>query len=100
MLRFGPFDILRVRYFGIGTASILRALTSSSGRGAVDTFGIGRFGSVRYRNRYLRYTIQSGIETKPAKARITPGEKADADAWRALGGNGGGVVQGVNPSGG
>ena len=62
VLWFGPFDICRVRYFGIGTASILGALTSPSG-GAVDTFGIGRFGiaSVRYRNRCSRYTVRSGI---------------------------------------
>ena len=63
MFRFGPFGIRRVRYFGIDTASILRAPTLLAPGGAFATKF--RYRSVRCRNRYLRSTVQPGIEAKP-----------------------------------
>ena len=58
--RFGPFDIRRVRYFGIEAASILRAPTPLAPCGSFAT--TFRYRLVGHRNRYIRSTIQPGIE--------------------------------------
>ena len=70
MLRFAPFDLRRVWYFGIDAASILRAPTPlAPGCAFVTKF---RYWSVRYRNQYLRSTLRSTVQ---------PGIEANRDSY-------------------
>ena len=62
VFRFGPFDIGRVWYFGIDKTSILRAPTPQAPGGTFATES--RYQSIRYRNQYLRCTVQPGIEAE------------------------------------